>query len=56
MKTYYIVWYKTRSNKYTREIRFSSYDKALSLFNVLERDFKYLIKVHNGVHSVVESN
>ena len=47
----YIVWYKTRSGKYTREIPFKSYDKALSLYNVLERDFKYLIGVdENGNH------
>lgn len=47
----YIVWYKTRSGKYTREIPFKSYDKALSLYNALERDFKYLIGVDaNGNH------
>lgn len=47
----YIVWYKTKSGKFTREIPFSSYNKALSLFNALDRDFKYLIGVEeNGIH------
>ena len=41
----YVVWYKTKSGKFTREITFASYNKALSLFNALKRDFKYLIKV-----------
>ncbi len=50
----YVVWYKTRSNKFTREIRFSSYDKALSLFNALERDFKYLLEVNNGIRHVLQ--
>lgn len=52
----YIIWYKTRSNKFTREIKFSSYSKALSLFNALERDFKYLIEVNNGVHQVLRKS
>ena len=50
----YIVWYKTKSGKFTREIQFASYDKALSLFNSLKRDFKYLIKVDaNGKHNTL---
>lgn len=51
---YYVVWYVTRSNKYTREIRFSSYDKALALFNALERKFKYLSEVNNGVYNCLQ--
>ena len=52
--TRYIVWYKTRSGKFTREIPFASYDKALSLFNTLKRDFKYLIKVDaNGKYNTL---
>lgn len=50
----YVVWYATRSNKYTREIRFSSYDKALSLFNALDRKFKYLSEVSNGVYNCLQ--
>ena len=50
----YIVWYKTKSGKITREIPFASYDNALSLFNTLERDFKYLIKVDtNGKYNTL---
>lgn len=50
----YIVWYKSKSGKFTREIPFSSYKKALSLFNALERDFKYLIKIgSNGKHNTL---
>ena len=50
----YVVWYKTKSGKFTREIPFTSYDKALSLFNALKRDFKYLIKVDvNGNHNTL---
>lgn len=50
----YIVWYKTRSKKYAREIMFKSYEKAKSLFDVLSRDFKYLIGVDgNGVYHVL---
>ena len=41
----YIVWYKTRSGNYSREIRFKSLKKAKSLFNALNRDFKYLITI-----------
>lgn len=53
----YVVWYKTRSGKLTREISFTSYEKALSLFNVLDRDFKYLIQVDsNGKHKTLISN
>ena len=44
----YIVWYKTRSGNYSREIPFKSLEKATSLFNALERDFKYLIGVDNN--------
>lgn len=52
--TKYIVWYKTKSGKFTREIPFTSYKKALSLFNALKRDFKYLIKVDsNGKHNML---
>lgn len=51
----YIVWYETRSKKYTREIKLSSYEKALSLFNVLEREFKYLIGVdENGIRHTLQ--
>lgn len=32
----YIVWYKTRSENYSREIPFKSLEKAKSLFNALE--------------------
>ena len=50
----YIVWYKTKSGNFTREIPFTSYEKALSLFNALKRDFKYLIKVDsNGKHNML---
>ena len=50
----YIVWYKTKSGNFTREIPFTSYEKALSLFNALKRDFKYLIKVDaNGKHDTL---
>ena len=50
----YIVWYKTKSGNFTREITFTSYEKALSLFNALKRDFKYLIKVDvNGKHNTI---
>ena len=46
-----IVWYKTRSGNYSREIPFKSLEKTKSLFNALERDFKYLIGVdENGIH------
>ena len=52
----YIVWYKTRSNNYTREISFKSYSKAKSLFDALDRDFKYLIGVEsNGKHRILAS-
>lgn len=52
----YIVWYKTRSGKYSREIPFKSLEKAKSLFNALERDFKYLIGVdENGIHHTLAS-
>lgn len=52
----YIVWYKTKSNNYTREIPFSSYEKAKSLFDALNRDFKYLICVDgNGIHHTLAS-
>ncbi len=54
--TKYIVYYKTRSNNYTREIPFKSLKKATSLFNALERDFKYLIGVDkNGIHRTLAS-
>lgn len=54
--TKYIVYYKTRSNNYTREIPFKSLKKATSLFNTLERDFKYLIGVDkNGIHRTLAS-
>lgn len=48
----YLVWYKTRSGKYTREIVFNSYASALNLYNALERDIKYLIEFDkkNGIH------
>ena len=47
----FIVFYKTRSGKYAREIKFISYNKAKSLFSTLNRDFKYLIGVdENGIH------
>lgn len=50
----YIVWYKTKSGNFTREIPFTSYEKTLSLFNALKRDFKYLIKVDvNGKHNTI---
>lgn len=50
----YIVWYKTKSGNFTREIPFTSYEKALSLFNALKRDFKYLVKVDvNGKHNTI---
>lgn len=58
MKKYkkYIVWYKTNSGKYTREIAFSSYDNALSLYNTLNREFKYLIGVdYEGKHHTINS-
>ena len=52
----YIVYYKTRSNNYTREIPFKSLEKATALFNALERDFKYLIGVdENGIHHTLAS-
>jgi hypothetical protein len=52
----YIVWYKTRSGNYSREILFKSLEKAKSLFNALERDFKYLIGVdENGIHHTLAS-
>lgn len=52
----YIIWYKTRSNNYTREIPFKSYSKAKSLFDALDRDFKYLICVEsNGKHHTLAS-
>lgn len=52
----YIVWYKTRSNNHTREIPFKSLKKATSLFNALERDFKYLISIdENGIHRTLAS-
>lgn len=52
----YIVWYKTRSKNYTREIPFKSLKKATALFNALERDFKYLISVDgNGIHRTLAS-
>lgn len=54
--TKYIVYYKTRSKNYTREIPFKSLKKATSLFNTLERDFKYLIGVDkNGIHRTLAS-
>ena len=34
----YIVWYKTRSGNYSREIPFKSLERAKPLFNALERD------------------
>lgn len=47
----FIIWYKTRSKKYTREIKFSSYEKAKALYDALDRDFKYLIAVSaDGIH------
>lgn len=52
----YIVWYKTRSGNYSREIHFKSLEKAKSLFNVLEKDFKYLIGVDkSGNHYTLAS-
>lgn len=52
----YIVWYKTKSGKYTREIRFKSLKKAKFLFNALNRDFKYLITIDkNGNHHTLLS-
>lgn len=52
----YIVWYKTRSGNHSREIPFKSLEKAKSLFNALERDFKYLIGVdENGIHHTLAS-
>lgn len=52
----YIIWYKTRSGNYSREIPFKSLEKAKSLFNTLERDFKYLIGVdNNGNHHTLAS-
>ncbi len=52
----YIVWYKTRSGKYTREIRFNSFKKAKSLFDTLNRDFKYLVAIdENGNHNTLLS-
>ena len=52
----FIVFYKTRSQKYTREIIFNSYHKAKSLFNDLDRDFKYLIGIDkNGKHHTLAS-
>lgn len=52
----YIVWYKTRSGNYSREIHFKSLKKAKSLFNALKRDFKYLIGVdENGIHHTLSS-
>lgn len=50
----YVVWYKTKSGKFTREIPFTSYNNALSLFDALKRDFKYLIKVDvNGKYNTL---
>lgn len=34
----YIVFYKTKSGKSTREIPFKHYEAAQSLFNTLNRD------------------
>lgn len=52
----FIVFYKTKSQKYTREICFNSYHKAKILFNDLDRDFKYLISVDkNGNHHTLAS-
>ena len=52
----YIVWYKTRSGNYSREIPFKSLERAMPLFNALERDFKYLIGVdENGIHHTLAS-
>lgn len=50
MKKYirYYVWYKTRSGKHTRQIEFNSYQKALGLYNNLNRDFKYLIGINEN--------
>lgn len=42
----YIVWYKTRSGNYSREIPFKSLERAKPLFNALERDFKYLSRCY----------
>ena len=51
----YIVQYRTRSGKYNRDITFKSYNKALSLYNALERDEKYLTGVdEKGVYHVLK--
>lgn len=50
----YVVWYKTKSGKFIREIPFTSYNNALSLFDALKRDFEYLIKVDvNGKYNTL---
>lgn len=47
----YVVWYITRSQKYTREIAFLSYAKAKSLYDALDRKEKALFVVRDGVYS-----
>ena len=51
----YVVWYTTKSGKYTREISFYSYNKALSLYNNIDTEFKYLIGIDfQGVHHTIK--